>query len=120
MLSNLTPFASIPDPTYGENVYTCFIPDNAAWLAHSTNNTASVDIENLLGAHIIPGQVLYSPHGQLTAKSRHGNEIHFNDSGGNTLNQTFRYVLADIPLDAGVMHIIDRCVASCYAETERH
>lgn len=87
--------------------YTAFVPNDAAWLAHRFH--AKLSFEDLGKAHIIPGEVLYSTNGAQDVGTEYGlPDISFDTHGWYTLYQDFSYVVADIPLDIGVMHIIDR------------
>ena len=107
-ISQLSAVRELTDPSYGQGVFTCFLPDDAAWLAHGTNNLSSASIQDVLAAHIIPGKVLYSTTGGKDVRTKYGNTITFNRNGGSSLFQNFNFVTSDIPLSAGVLHIIDQ------------
>ena len=114
ILSELSIFDELDAFIFPPDVTTYFIPDNAAWLAHPFNSSDPASVADLLNAHLITNQALYSTVGGKNVVAVAGSTITFNDTGGTSLGQSFEYVLADIPLHNGVLHIIDRLVGpSC-------
>ena len=114
ILSELSIFDELDESIFPSDVTTYFVPNNAAWLAHPFDSSEAGSSANLLNAHVIKAQALYSTVGGKDVASVAGSTITFNNTGGLSQGQSFEYILADIPLFNGVLHIIDRLVGpSC-------
>ena len=102
---------------------TLFMPSNAAWLLSDVNadSLSATERQSLVMAHLVSGTVYYSVGGHaVNLTTQFGNMITVTpqtggspsdaapETAGSSLGQTFRYVIADIPLSNDVLHIIDK------------
>ena len=89
ILSELSIFDDLDGFIFEPDVTTYFIPDNAAWLAHPFNSSEPSAGADLLNAHVITNQAVYSTVGGKDIVAVAGSTITFNDTGGTSLGQSF-------------------------------
>lgn len=91
---------------------TVFVPDNAAFLTSTSNQTLSPSaIASLINAYVVEGFVAYSPiltEGlQLRTVSGADVRISTQPDGSIYVNDVAKIIKADIVLENGVAHVID-------------
>ncbi|OCL05411.1 FAS1 domain-containing protein [Glonium stellatum] len=98
---------------------TVFVPDNAAFLTSTSNQTLSPSaIASLINAYVVEGFVAYSPiltEGlQLRTVSGADVRISTQPDGSIYVNDVAKIIKADIVLENGVAHVIDERPAAGY------
>ena len=92
------------------STYTVFVPSNASWEAHSASMAgyAASALDQVVQAHVVPEFVWYSTSLPNQLRSFNLHDIDVDRHRGFSMNQNFSIVASDIPLENGVMHVIDR------------
>jgi hypothetical protein len=104
---------------YGGECVGCtfFVPSVAALAAAPSSNLSLQEAssegytykEEAFGkVHIVEGIIWYVENGETTLTADYGSPIILSSDGGSSFGQHFKFVVADVPLQDGVLHIIDK------------
>lgn len=111
-LSGAVKAASLGPQLDGMKDVTIFAPDNNAFVSISSllANMSSTDVANVLGYHIVPGQVAYSNMlKNQTIKASDGTDLKITvENSGAVFVNAARVTVPDVLVGNGVVHVVNQ------------
>jgi uncharacterized surface protein with fasciclin (FAS1) repeats len=108
--------AGLVDAVNSLSDVTIFAPSNDAFRAigSALGTLSTQDLVSILGFHVLPGQVRFSPNllaaDQMSLATLQGTNVTIRRDGANVFVNSARVILTDVLTTNGVVHVLDKSV----------